>query len=237
MTFHSFFKRAARVLAGWPYKRSYSQSGEDLIVSYLLANVLGIENPSYLDVGAHHPVFLNNTYLFYARGCRGVCVEPDPQVYEQLRRTRKRDVCLNVGIGRGPEGFRDFYVFDPSVLSTFSETERDRHVALSYKVREVVGVRLVPISSVLSKYFDPWPTLVSLDTEGLEMEILQSLDFEKHRPEVFCIETAEPATETKVTEIEAFLSFQGYRVYADTFINTIFVKESSWAMRRKQTDR
>ncbi|MFM6249337.1 MAG: hypothetical protein ACKPEQ_09345, partial [Dolichospermum sp.] len=56
---------------------SYSQCGEDLIINFIFNN-LGIINPSYLDIGAHHPTYLSNTYSFYRKGCQGVCVEPDP---------------------------------------------------------------------------------------------------------------------------------------------------------------
>ena len=58
-------------------KISYSQCGEDLILKQLFT-ALGIGKVNYLDIGAHHPTCLNNTYLFYGYGGHGVCVEPDP---------------------------------------------------------------------------------------------------------------------------------------------------------------
>jgi hypothetical protein len=45
-------------------KVSYSQSGEDLIVRVYF-DILGITNPTYIDIGAHHPYFISNTALFY----------------------------------------------------------------------------------------------------------------------------------------------------------------------------
>ena len=48
-------------------KKSYSQTGEDIIIKTALAD-LGISKPSYLDIGAHHPYYLNNTALFYKQG-------------------------------------------------------------------------------------------------------------------------------------------------------------------------
>ncbi|MGB5027475.1 MAG: hypothetical protein WBO38_03165, partial [Chitinophagaceae bacterium] len=41
-------------------RRSYSQSGEDIIVSYLFER-MGIKKPTYLDIGANHPIALSNT--------------------------------------------------------------------------------------------------------------------------------------------------------------------------------
>ena len=41
---------------------SYSQCGEDLIVQQLFT-VVGIDEVHYLDVGAHHPSYLSDTYF------------------------------------------------------------------------------------------------------------------------------------------------------------------------------
>ena len=69
------------------------------------------------------------------------------------------------------------------------------------------------------------PNFISIDVEGLDLEIVKSLDFERFRPEVFCIETISFSidnTEKKLGEIPAFLHSKGYITYADTHINTIF---------------
>jgi len=71
---------------------SYSQCGEDRILRHIFS-VFGIEKPTYLDIGAHHPVALSNTYLFYQKGATGVLVEPNPARYRELVRARPRDVC------------------------------------------------------------------------------------------------------------------------------------------------
>lgn len=75
---------------------------------------------------------------------------------------------------------------------------------------------------------------MSLDTEGYVFKILKSLDFKNFRPEVFCVETltyTENKTEKKETEIIDFMIEKGYFVYADTYINTIFVDKNKWINR------
>ena len=79
-------------------EKSFSQAGEDLIVKFTL-QFLGIPSITYLDIGANHPVRLNNTYLFYLRGCKGVLVEPNASLCERLRAVRPRDTTLAAGIG------------------------------------------------------------------------------------------------------------------------------------------
>jgi hypothetical protein len=63
-----------------------------LIVDFV-ARAMHVDEVTYLDIGAHHPTRLSNTYLFYKRGFQGVVVEPDPELMGAIRRVRPRDVC------------------------------------------------------------------------------------------------------------------------------------------------
>ncbi len=212
---------------------SYSQCGEDLIVSFLM-NILGISRPSYLDIGAHHPTYLSNTYLFYRRGCRGVCVEPDPELFKKIKRKRKGDRCLNVGVGSDPEPVSemDFFIMSSRTLNTFSKTEAERYQSYgNQKIKQVVSIPLIPINDMIRNHFSSIPNFVSLDVEGLDLQILQSMDFSKYRPEVFCVETlsyTENRTERKLNEIIDLMHRKKYITYADTYINTIFVEQGAW---------
>lgn len=213
------------------FKPSYAQCGEDLLLSFLLSGLLGIRRPTYLDIGANEPTRLSNTYYFYRGGCRGVCVEPDPVLFERIRRWRPRDVCLNVGVGARRET-RDLFVLDDAGLNTFLEQTR---VAVeqkgSGKLEKVVRVDVVPVNDLLAEHFRPWPNIVSLDTEGMDLEILKAIDFSKYRPEAFCVETLAFTTLTKIPEISEFMTSVGYVVYADTYVNTIYVEGGAWEKR------
>ena len=102
-----------------PPKLSYAQAGEDCIV-YLALYLLGIHKPTYLDIGAHHPTSLSNTYFFYRRGCRGICVEPDPKYARLFHRKRRRDLFLPVAVSTGEETEADFYMMKQHALNTLS---------------------------------------------------------------------------------------------------------------------
>ncbi len=214
-------------------KISYSQCGEDLIISFIFSG-LHVPDWTYLDIGAHHPTEINNTYLFYLQGHRGVCVEPDPTLFVQLQQVRKDDTCLNVGVGTS-EAVADFFVMTTKSLNTFSRVDAERCASNGqHRVEKVISVPLVSINSIVEKYFKPYPNLVSLDIEGLDFEVLQTFDFARFRPEVFCIETltyTTDKTEQKKPEIVDWMNSHGYFSYADTYINTIFVRRDSWAAR------
>ena len=217
-----------RVEKGIP---SFSQSGEDLIVAQLL-HMVGIETPSYLDIGANEPILLNNTYHFYRRGCRGVCVEPNPRLFRRLRRVRRHDKCLLAGVSDEADPAARFYRMSAHTLGTFSREEAAGYERLGYPIVEEVPVPVFTPATILEKHFTRCPEFVSLDAEGVDLAILRAWDFARHRPAVFCIETVDLAESrqsmVKDRDIPRLMEEAGYLLYADTFINSIFLDRALW---------
>jgi FkbM family methyltransferase len=221
----------------YPYSRvSYSQNGEDLIIKDLFYK-LGVKKPTYLDIGANEPYYLSNTYLFYSKGCHGVCVEPNYYLYKKFKSQRKRDICINAGVAFDERTEADFYLFPKNAngLGTFSKEEaqfwetKGNSAIGKHRVEKILKVRLVNINDIIKQNFEGGPNLISLDVEGLDLKILQLLDFNTYKPEVLCVETLEYSEndrEEKNQHIIDFLCTQGYFVYADTYINTIFCRQS-----------
>lgn len=214
-----------------PARTSYAQCGEDLVLTFLLYH-LGIERPSYVDLGAHHPYFLNNTALLYDKGFRGVNVEPDPQLVPAFEQQRPEDVTLAAAVG--PErGRLDFYVMSAPTLNTLSVDEVRRSESLGYTVERVVPVDVLTVDDVFAALPGAdRPDLLSVDVEGLDLEILQSVDFDRHGVPVVCVETLSHdhfGRGRKSSEITAHMRAAGYQEYADTYLNTVFVRQDVWA--------
>jgi len=214
------------------YKKSYSQCGEDMIIDFILRQQLRKEKITYLDIGCHHATYLSNTAFFYKSGNHGVCVEPDPLLFKAIAAERKGDVCLNAGIGNTKQKSADFYIISEKTLNTFSKEDALRYESYgNKKIEKIIRVPLISINEVMEEYLKPFPNFVSLDAEGFDLEILKSINFTKYRPEVFCIETltyTENGTEEKIVPIIDFMKRNDYFVYADTYINSIFIDNIAW---------
>jgi FkbM family methyltransferase len=210
-------------------RTSYSQCGEDLIIDFLFQQ-MGVEKPSYIDIGAHHPRYINNTFLFYLKGSRGISIEPDPSLIAEFNSVRKEDINLNIGIG-DVNGEADFYIMNEPTLNTFVKEEAERMEAekSAYKIAEVKKIKISPLADVIKKHSGgKFPDLLSIDVEGLDEEILKSIDYTSAIPKVMCVETLTFSAEgkgVKKNELIEFVKSKGYMVYADTYINTIFVRE------------
>jgi FkbM family methyltransferase len=212
-------------------KTSFSQSGEDLIVKFIF-DFIGIQNPSYIDIGAHHPYFLNNTAIFYESGSRGINIEPNDENITLFNRYRKHDVNLNIGIAKEP-GLLDYYYMSAPTLNTFSKEEAQNFESENnYKIKRVVKKEVDTLQGVITKYHEgKFPDLLSLDVEGLEEDIIYSIDYENNFPSVICIETisySEKGLGEKNHELIDFIKSKNYLAYADTNINSIFVRKEKW---------
>ena len=202
------------------FKKSYSQSGEDLICNLWLSGNMGY----YVDVGANHPITNNNTYLFYQRGWRGINVEPDIDCYKLLLKKRSKDINLHMGVGKTVTT-KMLYTFDPNVYNTFSKRHAKVYQSLGYKLVKKHAIELRPLSYIFERYHVPSRfDLLSVDTEGYEMKTLSSIEWHKHRPKFIILETIKHKTlDKKIKEFSNYLYASNYLLFADTFINSIYI--------------
>jgi len=210
---------------------TYAQFAEDILIDTLFTG-LNIKQPSYLDIGANHPRGGSNTYFFYLKNSVGVCIEPDINLYNKIKSARPKDVVLNAGVGLGDVKEATFYYFPEPYTgwNTFSKEDADLKKAqtgVAYKNDGVIP--FININEIIEQYFKPVPDFISIDVEGLDLDILRTLDFERFAPKVLCVETMQFVNGNilgqKNMEITAFLENKGYIIYATTYVNSIFVKK------------
>lgn len=218
-------------------KNSFAQYGEDIIIKNIFS-LKGINNPFYLDIGAHHPFFLSNTALFYLKGARGINIEANPELISEFFKKRPEDTNLNIGIGDKEED-REFFIYNDTTLSTFSKDEQKKYddifsntKNIKYKLKEVKVVKVLPLQQVIIENKITNIDLLSIDVEGLDYEILNSIGFVKNLiPKVICIEASEHSEKgkgQKKNDLISLLEGKGYYEYAFTGLNAIMVREEFW---------
>lgn len=204
---------------------SFAQCGEDLAALFIIG-YLGLKKITYMDVGAHDPVKINNTYYFYRRGFRGVLVEPNVEMCKKLRAVRPEDTTLEAGIGITAVREADYYLMSDSAWNTFSKEEAEhmtRATGGTIKIEKVIKMPLLEINDVMSKHFGEAPTFLSIDAEGLHLAILKTIDYQRFRPPIICVETLVSGSRQTIPEIPAFMTSQGYVARGGSFVNTMFV--------------
>lgn len=213
-------------------KKTYSQSGEDSIIMYIMAmKGIPLSECNYLDLGANHPVLMSNTYFFYEQGARGVLVEANPKLAHELEKERSGDIVLNKCIS-GKSGEKlDFNILNLDGLSKVGDVSDILLENPDAKIEKTVQLETISVNDIIEQYFGgKFPLVLNLDIEGLEKQILESIDFEKYRPMIMIIEMIPYSKELvrgqKDTELLEYVKSKGYDEYAFTGINSIFIDRS-----------
>lgn len=121
-----------------------------------------------------------------------------------------------------------YYSFNEPALNGFTpilKTKYDNHPL--YHLIDEISVPVKSLESILNEYL-PQKThidFLSVDVEGLDLEVLRSNNWDKYRPKVVVVECWDSdLSNVYHTEIYSFLSSKNYRLFAKT-INTLFFKE------------
>ena len=124
----------------------------------------------------------------------------------------------------------DFYVYSDhhKGLNTFSTAEAEMRKKEGIIYKEIIKMPLLDINNIIKENTSYAPDFLSIDVEGLDFEIIKSIDYTLYAPKVICLETirfGNTKNASKDVEMINFVLSKDYFVFADTYINTIFCKK------------
>jgi len=207
---------------------SYSQEGEDLILAALFDLQFSKTAGFYVDVGAHHPKLLSNTFLFYKNGWSGINIDAMPGSMLAFQRERPRDINIEAAVGEADKALT-FYEFDPPTLSGFC---RDR-VPMGYFGWKIVRERqltTMTLAHLLEHHLPPGKPIdfLTVDVEGFDLQVLKSNDWARFRPAVVLVEDDEAIQSNRFwdSSISSYMLQQGYSYCCKTLLTTFFVDQA-----------
>lgn len=205
-----------------PYlvKSSYSQSGEDSIV----VQVLGKIPKLYVDIGCGHPINGSNTFKFYQKGARGLCIDANPKFRFIYKLFRSRDIFLIGGISLADKESQHFYRFIEDVYSTFDPIRAQNLINRGLVLKGTESIPLINLRKVIVEFFNEGPYVLdflNVDVEGLDLVVVENFPFDICSPKVICIEEWDnPINERTV--IRSLLESKGYTLAGYSGISSIY---------------
>ena len=189
-----------------------SQLFQDAFAAFVVGNRF---DKTFLEFGATDGFDLSNSYMLENRlGWSGVLAEPSPQWHSQLKDNRPNTSIITDCIWKCSGEKLDFFVSDVGVLSTLSAyvmsdlSSMPGNTSQRIKNGKMVEVQSISLNDVMKKDFNgSAPSYLSIDTEGSEYEILNSLNFDKYKPIVFTVEHNFSKLEIKIDKL---MSLNGY---------------------------
>lgn len=169
----------------WPERLEgyVSQDGQDVFLDREIFR--GRRAGIFVDIGANDGVTLSNTWFFEkARGWKGVCVEPQPNIFAKLRSNR-RCTCLQGCVSDVPGNAAFLHVQGIAEMGSGLCSKYDaRHLArIRREVKAnnddtaIIQVPCFTFAEVLATAELSHIDYLSIDTEGGEFDILRGIDF------------------------------------------------------------
>jgi len=199
----------------------YSQYGQD---AYIKNKFFKDKNDGYfVNIGANDGISLDNTLMFEECGWSGVCIEPNPEIFKKLIKNRKC-VCYNVALSQ-VDGVVNFLKIDgySEMLSGILEFYDPRHLKrVENELIQYGGTKtIIEIESRKFSSLDINEKIdyLSIDVEGAELKILETIDFSKYDIRVLSVEN-----NFSESHIINFMESNGYSLDCVLHADNIFVK-------------
>jgi hypothetical protein len=186
--------------------KSKAQIMQDLYVLYRVPKVGGY----FVEFGAADGVTLSNTWLLENQmGWTGVLAEPSPNWHRDLLANRKCAIDTRCVWTKTGEVLNFRATEDPWLATIDSFSDGDGHAGLRAVNATVLPVKTISLNDLLLENHAPLHfEFLSVDTEGSEFPILESLDFDRWKPRVISVE--HNLVDAQRVKIKELLGSQGY---------------------------
>lgn len=212
------------------YPISFAKSGDDIQLYKLIKKTTpGV----YVDIGCWHPIKASNTYFFYLRGWKGICIDPNLELKSIFKKYRKEDIFINAAISNSNETLKYYSLNEAFDSMNTLNIDFLKSRNLESQIKSIIEIPSYTLKSILDQNLLSTDRLdfFDIDVEGFDIEVLKSNDWEKYRPKIIMIESNLRINEDINSDITTFLNEKNYRLIAKTIIegnlgNLFFIDEN-----------
>jgi hypothetical protein len=205
---------------------TYSQFAEDIVLKVFF---YGKPKGFFVDVGCNEPKRLNNTYLLYQRGWRGINIDGNEELIKKYAHCRKEDINLTQIISN-EEGWVNFAVSTNSHVSTIDTAYKEAPGnTWEYPEDKKNRMYALTLNSVLKEHMPADAggkiDLLCVDVEGHDLQVLKSIDLGLYKPTMIVVEMHGFTLETADSyDIYRYLKQNNYSLKYFSVINGYFVR-------------
>ena len=165
-------------------KISFSQTGLDLLLSNIFK---GLQKGFYVDIGCNHPVYNNNTFLFYKRGWRGLNIDLDKSSIDLFNIFRKGDLNIHAALSSSNNTQKVYEFHKKSPLNTLVKKVANYQKA---EVKNIYEINTITLNEIINDkgLQNNKINFLTIDVEGHEVEVLKGLNIDIYRPDVIVVE-------------------------------------------------
>jgi len=201
------------------FKLHYSQFGEDITLKELLKD--NLNNGFYVDVGCFHPKKHSNTFFLYKRGWRGINIDLEHEKIYLFKLLRPKDENIVAAIAMEEKEVTARIFNDYGLGTTLNpDLIKDQEVIKEIKLKSKTLTSVISETRYKNRQID----ILSIDAEGMDFEVLKSLNMEIYKPKIVLVESHENKIENILkSDLYIFMCKNGYFLRSWNFYTLIFV--------------
>ena len=170
-------------------------------------------NGVFVECGANHPVNFNQTYFLEQQGWTGVLIELHPELCALLRAHRPNSKVIEAAVGSPAQTG----VVEVRLAQAHGHTSLRPGAGIRLS-EQTLRVSLRTLDSILAESGLARVDFLSIDVEGLEIDVLHGFDLQKWKPQLIFIED-----EFENYAKHRCLTARGYKLVRRTSYNNWYV--------------
>ena len=207
------------------YKDTLSQDKEDLFIKNFFKNK---NKGIYLDIGCFNPLLWNNTYLLYKKGWSGINVDIQKINIDLFNIARPGDINICCAL-YDKKKFLDLYNLkgeNNSAVMTIDKSHAEKMKFLFKKKIIKKKIETLTFSEMIKNYNIKIDNIdfLNIDTEGSDFNVLKSINIQKYKPKLICIEISKFTKRQDKKKILNYLKLNNYKFIYKTSVSSFFKK-------------
>ena len=165
-----------------------SQFGEETKINKLFKNNY---KGTYIDLGCFHPTRYNNTFRMYKKGWKGINIDLNPLTIDLFNYARPKDINICTAISNKKSKKKVYFYGDLDSKNSLNLNHKKwvgKHFNIDNKDFKIKNIKTNKLGNILEKYNFHKTDFMNIDIEGHELEVLKSLNFNRFKIKVICIE-------------------------------------------------
>jgi FkbM family methyltransferase len=199
--------------------RFSAQVAQD-IIAYLFFK--GKTDGFYIDIGANDGINGSTTYWAEQIGWKGICIEPQKSTFERMKKGRNC-AAYNCAISNKSQENVEFISFPgKDTRSGLADSMSKSHIeaAKQFSNMEKNFVSTKTFGDIMADFENvKFIDFLSIDTEGHEMQVLESIDFTKFKFGLITIETQAGS------DVVRYIEKNGYKKLMTAGSDCLFVSK------------
>ena len=204
-----------------------------------ISNTAGADR-RFIMVGANDGIYGDHLYKHTESGAwQGILIEPQPDVFEELKKNLAGRAGLtfeNLAIANEMESLRLYCApkqrreqeAHASTVTSFDRKIVARQLKMAPKDLDHIDVPCISLTRLVEKHGYEGFSVLVIDCEGADYEVLASLDYKRYAPLVVQFEHGH-LTSKQITAATHLLAGHGYLInYGGHQHDTVAIHSASW---------